>query len=150
MSGSIENTLETKLYSQQEIDKMIQALIRQIKKSERQYKYVVGIRNGGINISKPIAKALELPHKSVGISCYDGMKKLENVKIDEGDFDWEPGGLIVDDLIDTGSTITSFKRFFGEGHVAVLFWRTDAKYYVRRPEYYVDEKPKAWIIFPWE
>lgn len=150
MFGSIENTLETKLYSQQEIDKMIRVLIRKIKKSKEQYSYVVGICNGGINISKPLADALKLPHKSVTISCYEGMKKLDDIKIDEGDFDWEPNGLIVDDLIDTGATITAFKRYFGEGHVAVLFWRKDAKYYVRRPEFYVEEKPNKWVVFPWE
>jgi len=139
---------KTKQYTEQAIDEMVQVLINQIKDSGNQYDYVVGIRNGGINISIPVAEALGLPHKSVKISAYDDMTKLKNVQINKGDFEWKPNGLIVDDLIDTGATITSFKKIIGGGDVAVLFWKKEAD--ADDPEFYVEEKPDEWVVFPWE
>ncbi|MCK9458158.1 MAG: phosphoribosyltransferase domain-containing protein [Proteobacteria bacterium] len=135
-----------KLYvSQKEIDQAIDNLLYQIRQSEQHYKYVVGIRNGGVNVSEPIAKALGLPHKSVGISCYGDSKVLHEPIISD-DFQWEPDGLLVDDLIDSGRSVIAFKAHFGEADVAVVFWKEGTII----PDYYVYKKPHHWVVFPWE
>lgn len=132
--------------SQSKIDVAIDNLAHQINQSGKSYKYVVGIRNGGVHISEPIAKALGLPHKTVGISYY-GNSKVAGDAVISKDFQWEPDGLLVDDLIDTGKTVDCFKDIFGQIDVAVLFWDTN---YKQEPEYYVWEKPDAWVVFSWE
>ena len=48
-------------YSQEQIDKMIASLIKMVTMSRKK----VGIREGGLNVSIPVAKALNLPHYSV-------------------------------------------------------------------------------------
>jgi xanthine phosphoribosyltransferase len=137
-----------KLYlSTQEIDVALDSLIHQIVKSDKQYKYVVGIRNGGTHISPQVAEVLHLPHKSVLISYY-GESHQPCVEPEIGDdFIWEPDGLIVDDLIDSGKTLDVFKSRFGPGDTAVIFWK---EAYQPPPEYYVYKKPDCWITFPWE
>jgi hypoxanthine phosphoribosyltransferase len=129
---------------------MIDLLAEKIRKTGKRYEYVVGILDGGGHVAPHIADNLGLPYKTVKISYYDGQTLMPDAKIEEHDFDWEPNGLIVDDLIDSGATISLFKQHFGEGHVAVLFWNPMAKKYIRRPEYFVKFKPKQWIVFPWE
>lgn len=133
-------------YTKTTIDSMIVSLIDKIKSSGRQYGCVVGIREGGLNVSIPVARALCLPHYSVHISFYDRKNAVGGL-VSRDDFVWQKDCLVVDDLIDGGSTIECFKSSFGEADVAVLFWH-DKCHVI--PEYYVHIKPPAWIVFPWE
>lgn len=126
---------------QEEIDQLIENLIEQIRNSGKQYDYVVGIREGGINVSLPISERLNLPHKTVKISFYD-----KNGGIDSDGFVFAPNGLLVDDLVDGGKTILTFYDKFGKLDTAVLFWKRGAI----KPEYYGQEKPEGWLVFPWE
>lgn len=135
------------IVSQSEIDNMIQELVRQIQADERRFLRVVGIANGGLPVSKPLAVALDLPHESVRISHYDG-QILRPVPIIEGRLSQSTDNLVVDDLIDKGWTYNTFDKHYGlEGNaVAVLFWNPIGP----KPDFYVEKKPTAWIVFPWE
>ena len=141
-------------YTQSEIDQMIFDLISQVQASGRSFEGVVGIANGGLHISHKIADALGIDHHKVGISCYYGTEKRE-LPIIEYDV-WNPlprpleNRLIVDDLIDSGQTMEVFDRRFPikeDSAVAVLFWKRES---FREPEFYAQEKPPQWIVFPWE
>jgi len=125
---------------------MIASLIENIKSSGKQYSCVVGIREGGINVSVPVARALCLPHHSVHISFYDRQNAVGGLVSSDG-FIWQQNCLVVDDLIDGGKTIECFKSNFGEADVAVLFWHETCHVI---PEYYVHVKPPSWVVFPWE
>jgi len=141
-------------YSYPQIDDMIASLLTQIYQSGRKWSVVVGIANGGLYISRKIAKALRLPHIAVQISWYDGDQKRDFPLVSvnqELSGIYDGSRLIVDDLIDGGSTIRSFKQNYGFGwkdDVAVLFYnkKTTTEY----PSYYAEFKPDAWIVFPWE
>ena len=137
-----------KIYlSQFEIDNMIKDLACQIQASKRRFLRVVGIANGGLPVSEPLAAILGLPHESVRISHYDG-GILRSVPIVKGRLSHPTNNLIIDELIDYGRTIKTFDEHFGlEGNaVAVLFWYLEGP----KPDFYVKEKPDAWIVFPWE
>ena len=114
------NIVDKFYVSQSEINRAIDNLFHQIIHSGKRYKYIVGIRNGGMNVSEPLAVLLKLPHKTVGISCY-GNSNIRHAPIISDDFQWEPNGLLVDDLIDSGSSVIAFKSHFGEADVAVVF-----------------------------
>ena len=130
-----------------EVNGMIATLASKILASGVEYKQVVGIENGGLNVSIPLAKILNLPHTSVRISHYNGRSRRAWPFI-SGD---PPGtgNLVVDDLIDDGYTLRTYDDVFGllGNAVAVLFWKAGS---IPRPEYYVHEKPNSWVIFPWE
>jgi hypoxanthine phosphoribosyltransferase len=129
------------------IDEMVWQLAHQIWASEHCFWRVVGIENGGLPVSKPLATILRLPHESIRISCYDG-EILRPVPIVSGCPSQSTNNLIVDDLIDERHTINTYDKHFGlEGNaVAVLFWNPIAP----KPDFYVEEKPDGWIVFPWE
>jgi len=132
--------------SQPEIDAMIQELADQIRISGYRLAQVVGIANGGLPVSEPLAELLGLPHEQVRISHYDG-QTLRATPIIEGSLSHPVNNLIVDDLVDEGWTYRTFDKHFGfEGNkMAVLFWNVNGP----EPEFYVKKKPDAWICFPW-
>lgn len=132
-------------YTKAEIDLMIASLIEDIKRSNKRYSCVIGIREGGINVSVLVARALCLPHHSVHISFYEPKHGTGGLVSDDG-FKWREGCLVVDDLVDSGRTIEFFKSQFGPADVAVLFWCRDSE----EPEYFVQVKPDMWVVFPWE
>lgn len=130
------------------IDNMIRALADCIRRSGWRFEQVVGIERGGLNVSRPLAKLLELPHDSVHISRYTDTG-LRDTPIIEGTYDSTLITLIVDDLIDGGATIQLFKDHYGfktDDAVAVLFWNTDSP----SPDFFVEEKPEQWLEFYWE
>jgi hypoxanthine phosphoribosyltransferase len=135
-------------YTEYSINEMISLLVCKVFKSQRKFQGVVGIANGGLNISTKVAASLELPHSSVHISFYDGTVKRKEPKITLTDKPTK-NVLIVDDLIDEGNTLKAFDEVYGlEGNaVAVLFWNKNSLFV---PDFYISEKPNAWIIFPWE
>lgn len=134
--------------TQPDIDNMIKDLVYQVQSDKRHFTRVVGIANGGLPVSKPLAAALGLPHESVRISHYNDAGQARPVPIIEGQLSHPTGNLIVDELIDHGKTINTFDKHFGlKGNtVAVLFWCPDGP----KPDFYVEEKLAAWIVFPWE
>ena len=141
-----------KLYlSQTEVDNIVYVLTEQIKRSGRNFDVVVGIENGGLYVSHPIADILNLPHETVKISRYDGETLRQDPIVQKDSFDAQGRTcLIVDDLIDDGGTILAYDQFFGlqdDDAVAVLFWNPRAHIC---PKFYGLLKPKEWIVFPWE
>jgi hypoxanthine phosphoribosyltransferase len=125
-------------------DRYIEQLIRQIQASDIKFGVVVGIANGGLHVSRPIAEALNLPHKSVHISTYRDTPIIENV-----DFvDIYGEVLLVDDILDSGNTIALFKKHFKKDvYIATLYWKRGSPY---EPNFYVQEKYDSWIKFYWE
>jgi hypoxanthine phosphoribosyltransferase len=126
-----------------QVDLMIERLAQLILPHKNKYQQVVGIANGGLHVSIPLAEKLGLPHASIRISHYKG-HIARKVPIIEGKLP-EGSCLVVDDLIDGGFTMKTLERHFGHHDTAVLFWQVGS--YV--PTYYVTEKPQEWINFPW-
>ena len=132
-----------------QIDWMIKALAEYVQRSEWEFEQVVGIERGGLFVSRPLAAMLGLPHDSVYISCYTETGRRETPII-SGSYNTDLSTLIVDDLIDGGSTIRLFKERFvykPNDAVGVLFWNEKSS---QEPDFYVCEKPEQWLVFPWE
>lgn len=140
-----------KLYcSWNDIDLMIRQLWEQIQDSQIKFDVIVGIKNGGLNISNPLATMLGLSHRVVYINYYDDeiQKKEPFIFNVNFELDYWNSPLIVDDVIDSGKTIRLFKKYFGGNIVvATLFWKKDA---IEEPDFYVREKFDDWLVFPWE
>ncbi len=133
--------------TQLDICDMIRDLTHQILDSKLRFHQVVGIANGGLPVSRPLAAALGLPHTSVRISHYDG-SVLRDTPIIERALIHPARNLVVDDLIDGGRTYNTYAEHYGfelGSAMAVLLWNPAGP----KPDFYVEEKPDAWIVFPW-
>lgn len=133
-------------YTPNQIDKLIRELALEIRPHRSKFQRVVGIANGGLHISQPLAAMLHLPHYSVRISHYDGSTPRE-VPIVDGELPYPTGNLIVDDLIDDGFTMRTFDKYFGlaGNATAVLFCKPGG--FV--PDFFAAIKPNAWVELPW-
>jgi hypoxanthine phosphoribosyltransferase len=131
--------------SESEVESMTMDLVKQL--HNLPFSRVVGIANGGLNISLPVARILDKPHEYVRISRYDGQAMRPEPLI-YGSLSQPIDNLIIDDLVDGGHTFELFDQHFGlAGNMtAVLFWNTQATF---QPNFYVAEKPENWIQFPW-
>ncbi len=135
--------------SKGEICSVVTDLVKKIKASGRYFTTVVGIEQGG-QVSKIIADCLQLEHKTVKIGFYEGLSNKPYIEKNGFDLMKCIGCLVVNDLIDSGRTITTFKETFGwreqRDAVAVLYWKRGAVL----PDFYGKEKPEGWLVFPWE
>jgi hypoxanthine phosphoribosyltransferase len=140
-------------YSKPETDQLISELIEKIKISHEatcppRFIACCGIENGGVNISKKVAEALELEHRTVKISRYH-KKLIVETNFFHVDL-YKRGVLILDDLIDKGTTLKIFEKNCGfrtQDAVAVLIWKKCKLY---KPEFYVKEEDEDnWCVFPW-
>lgn len=126
-----------------QIEVMLERLFQLISPYQFKYQHVVGIANGGLNVSEPLAKKLGLPHSEIRISHYNGHIP-RTIPIIEGCL---PDGpcLVVDDLIDGGFTMKTLETHFGKHDTAVLMWKPGSY----QPTYYAVKKPNEWVTFPW-
>lgn len=145
----MNNLVADKVYvTPSQVDAMVKSLAKAIKQSGLKFQQVIGIERGGLFISRPLAAMLGLPHDSIIISCYTATGK-RLAPIVSGDYNTNLDTLIVDDLIDGGTTMKLLAKYYPQkpsDAVAVLFWNTTSE----EPDFYVEEKPEQWLIFPWE
>lgn len=123
-----------------------------MKQSGRQFHAVVGIREGGVYLSRKVALALHLPHYSVRISHYNDAEYRTTPLIETSSFHVSnfEACLIIDDIVDSGLTIITFEKWFGlrdQDAVATLFWKPNKIY---KPDFFTRLKGEDWIKFPWE
>ena len=134
------------------------------------FDWVVGIERGGVPISGWLAYTLGKKHTTVCISIYGDDHKINQDRVNklDGNINWAGGDLrntfspivvkqpflIVDDIVDTGTTIKYLKKCMQFDNpiywVASLHWcpenSPDCK-----PDFYVETKKKDdWIVYPWE
>jgi len=58
-------------------------------------------------------------------------------------FPQHPTTLIVDDIADTGHTLEEYNNYF----IATIYYHKQS---IVKPDIWVYEKKKQWIVFPWE
>ena len=120
---------------------------------------IVGIANGGLNVSKPLANWFQCEHVSISIHFYDG-QKIGGGKPYFYDIPPLPKDmkeiLVVDDILDTGTTLKFFMEKTGLVHkenfkIATIHWNDRNGLLNLKPDYWVDKKKEnTWIVYPWE
>lgn len=118
---------------------------------------IIGIANGGLNLSKPLSNWLQCKHISISIHFYDHDKiagkpyyaDIPPIPKDSINL------LLVDDILDSGTTIKYFIDRTGLVHgenfkIATLHWNKNGQHCLK-PDFYVNEKKDdSWIVYPWE
>lgn len=108
---------------------------------------VYGVELGGIIPATLVAK--ELRHDQIGLMKLDNLGIPIPVSIPVESI------LIVDDIVDTGSTMNSLEQFF-QYHYPELDIRTAGYIYksntsTHKPSYYgMETETNDWVVFPWE
>jgi xanthine phosphoribosyltransferase len=130
--------------SWREIDKLVNTLAEQVK--GKGYDRIIGVARGGCVPAVMLSNRLDISYEQIVWQTRDG-KNQEVQKLREMR---DAGGktLIVDDLIDSGLTVTQLKSIAPHFDVAVLYAKTDTKLvdYVAKPMY----DDARWLAFPWE
>lgn len=116
------------------------------------WKGIVGISRGGLVPATILARELELRYvDSLCIATYDEQDMGEvNIikKPEEACADGGAGWLLVDDLVDTGTTMKVAKTMLPASHVATVYAKPDGMEFV---DSFVHEVPqKTWVFFPWD
>ena len=118
------------------------------------YECVVGLTRGGLIPAVSISHMLSLPMIPVCYSSKEGQGDNQDHSNELPELPYKRI-LIVDDIIDSGSTIEEVYRHYhvqpnsGRIDVAVLYWKCGAAWV---PDMAWQEIPEdaPWIVFPWE
>lgn len=135
---------ENIILSWRDIDNIVDDLCKQVK--DKGYTVVVGLARGGVIPAVMISHKLGIKYDSVVWQTRDG-GLIENGRLNNI-INREQKVLIVDDICDSGLTLTQVKANHPNTDVAVLTTKMETKlvdYAVK--EYYNDGR---WVIFPWE
>lgn len=129
--------------SWRDIERIVNSLYEQVK--DNGYTAVVGLARGGVVPAVMLSHRLGIKFETVTWQTRDGefkeIGRLNNIVNREK-------VLIVDDICDSGLTLTEVKMNHPDADVAVLTTKIDTKLVDFVGEaYYNDDR---WVIFPWE
>lgn len=109
---------------------------------------VICITRGGLVPSAIVARELDIRLvDTICISSYEHQSRgrIKVLKSVEGDGE---GMLIVDDLVDTGATMTVVRNLLPKAHVATVYAKPEGQPLV--DTYITEVSQDTWIYFPWD
>ncbi len=112
------------------------------------WKGLIAITRGGMVPAAIVARELNIRLiDTVCISSYEGDRQgeLQILKSVEGDGD---GWLLIDDLVDTGSTAKLVRDMLPKAHFATLYAKPAGRPLV--DSYITEVSQDTWIRFPWD
>ena len=152
-------------YSWSEVEGLSLEIIRQVSRDGWQPDYVVGLTRGGLVPANLISQYLEVPMECLKVSLRDGGQTESNCWMAE-DAAKGKNILIVDDINDTGATLSWIEKDWPEGNTMYDWnnvWNNNVRFAVlvnneasnyTRIDYSAVDINKAeedsWIVFPWE
>ena len=114
------------------------------------FKGVVAITRGGLIPAAIVARELEIRViESVSVVTYDEEKKGAPVvaKLPAAAGDGE-GWLLIDDLVDTGTTAKVVRALLPKAHFATVYAKAAGKPLV--DDFVTEVSQDTWILFPWD
>ena len=148
-----------------ESEGLVANIIRHLQKDNRKITAVIGIVRGGLTPAVMLSHYYDCPLHVLDYSLRDRNDAQEFTPNDgqvlsKAMMNTERGGhvLIVDDINDSGDTLTAIKNFITDERLSLDNWlyatllekctsRFDCDYY---GEMLMDSKCDDWIVFPWE
>jgi len=148
-----------------ESEGLVANIIRHLQKDNKKITAVVGIVRGGLTPAVMLSHYYDCPLHVLDYSLRDRNDAQEFTPNDgqvlsKAMLTTEKGGyvLVVDDINDSGDTLTAIKNFIIDEQMPLDNWlyatmlekctsRFDCDYY---GELIIDEKCNDWIVFPWE
>jgi xanthine phosphoribosyltransferase len=114
------------------------------------YRGVVAITRGGLIPAAIVARELEIRViESVSVVTYDEEKKgapvVAKLPVAAGDGE---GWLLIDDLVDTGTTAKVVRALLPRAHFATVYAKAAGKPLV--DDFVTEVSQDTWILFPWD
>ena len=114
------------------------------------FKGVVAITRGGLIPAAIVARELEIRViESVSVVTYDEEKKgapvVAKLPAAAGD---GAGWLLIDDLVDTGTTARVVRALLPKAHFATVYAKAAGKPLV--DDFVTEVSQDTWILFPWD
>lgn len=112
------------------------------------FKAVVAITRGGLVPAAIVARELDMRLiDTVCVASYEHQTQgeVKILKAPEGD---GSGLIIVDDLVDTGSTLRLVRKLLPKAHFATVYAKPEGKPLV--DTYITEVSQDTWIFFPWD
>jgi len=108
---------------------------------------IVGISRGGLVPAVMLSHKLKIPLLTMTVTLRDDLARVQSLKINKGE-----KALVVDDINDSGNTLTMVSEFFKQRHIhaayAVLQNKLSSNFSV---DYWGTlQDNEDWINFPWE
>lgn len=133
----------------QSIDNLIERLVTQINESNWQPTAIIGIARGGLIPAVKLSNVFDVPLTTVNVSLRD--KRVDRTA---HSFDLDNEFLLVEDIIDTGKTISTIHKMYRtlNFRTASLFKKITSDVpcdYIGKTLNTEDSK-YTWIVFPWE
>ncbi|TKI03325.1 xanthine phosphoribosyltransferase [Martelella alba] len=113
-----------------------------------QWKGIIAVSRGGLVPGSILARELGIRNvDTVCISSYDHQhqRALTVIKRAEGDGE---GFIVIDDLVDTGSTAKAIREMYPKAHFVTVFAKPAGRPLV--DDYVVDIPQDTWIEQPWD
>ncbi len=113
-----------------------------------QWRGIIAVSRGGLVPGAILARELGIRHvDTLCISSYDHdhQRELKVLKRAEGDGE---GFIIIDDLVDTGSTATIIREMYPKSHLVTIFAKPAGKQLI--DDYLIDIPQNTWIEQPWD
>ena len=155
-------------YSWQDVERQTQEILRQISLDKWRPDYVVGLTRGGLIPANLISQYLEIPMETLKVSLRDGGECESNCWMAEDAYEGKKI-LIVDDINDSGSTLSYIKqdwqdsclpeadrwfKLWGDTVRVATLVDNEASASELNVSYTAVGLNKAeedvWIVFPWE
>jgi hypoxanthine phosphoribosyltransferase len=109
---------------------------------------IVAVTRGGLVPAAVIARELDIRYiDTVCIVSYDGRAQGEPTILKSMDDSGE-GLLIIDDLVDTGSTAKVVRNMLPDAYFATVYAKPAGKPMV--DAYVTEVSQDTWILFPWD
>lgn len=136
--------------SWQQLQKDTQKLVKLLKEDGRQLDTIVAITRGGLVPAAIIAHELGIKMiETICISSYDDeIKQARELEILKRYTNEENTVLVVDDLVDSGTTFDVILSMLPNACRACLYAKPNGKASV--DIYAIDVQQETWIVFPWE
>ena len=109
---------------------------------------IIAVTRGGLVPAAIIARELEIRHiDTVCVTTYDWQDQDNSKVLKEVSGDGE-NCLIIDDLVDTGSTAKVVKEMLPKGYFVTLYAKPAGKPLV--DAHVTEVSQDTWILFPWD
>ena len=140
-------------YTYKQYQRDVKLLIRRIKYAKFKPKTIIGIATGGLPLGTKLKNKLKVPLLVISAISYSGQQKGNLVFNASFTKPIQSPVLIVDDICDTGQTMSSIYNYITslgiEAKTATLFYKDKS---IFKPNWFLNKvENHYWVYFePWE
>ena len=134
--------------SWEQLHRDARALSWRLHDKKENWKGIVAVTRGGLVPAAIVARELDIRYiDTVCITSYD-WKEQGQIQIVKGMESDGQGLLILDDLVDTGSTAREIRKMLPRAYFATIYAKPAGKPLV--DAYITEVSQDTWILFPWD